>query len=531
MSIRGDTESRTSFSAEEGKRPLLEMVKITKSFPGVQALKGVSLDVQAGEVRALLGENGAGKSTLMNILDGVFSEYGGDILIDGRSVAIRSPRDAQKLGIAMIHQELHLVPELSVAANIFLGRELHTVRGTLDSKRMQQQTAELLAQLDIAIAPDRPVRTIRLAEQQLIEVAKALSLHARILIMDEPTSALADAEVERLFRVIQQLSASGVAILYISHRLEELASIAHSVTVLRDGELIGTHPLAAVSRGELIRMMVGRPLQEIFPRGESPVVPGQELLRVEHLSLRRGAGEGQRPLHDLSFNLCAGEIVGIAGLMGAGRTEVLETIFGVYPQRRVSGNVYFKGKLLNARSPGQAIRRGLAFATEDRKSQSLVTLLSVGFNITLAALKRFTPALLVQQQKEQQAVVAAIRDFRIKTPEASTIVNNLSGGNQQKVVLAKCLLTNPQVILLDEPTRGIDVGSKAEIYEQMNRLAQRGMGIVMVSSELPELLGMCDRILVLCDGWLTGEFRRGEVTQEMILEAATTREARASVAT
>lgn len=501
--------------------PLLEMVNITKSFPGVQALKRVSLSVQAGEVRALLGENGAGKSTLMNILDGVFSEYGGEIRIAGSPVSIHSPRDAQKLGIAMIHQELNLVPELSISDNIFLGRELRTVRGTLDRKRMQQQTAELLAQLDVDLSPARLVRTVRLAEQQLIEVAKALSLNARILIMDEPTSSLADAEVERLFKVTRQLSARGVTIFYISHRLEELPQIAHSVTVLRDGELIATHALADITRSDLIRMMVGRPLQEVFPQRAYSSSSKQELLRVEHLSLRRGEGDSHRPLHDISFHLHEGEIIGFAGLLGAGRTEVLESIFGVYPRRQVSGSVFIKDRLLNARSPRQAIRSGLAFATEDRKGQSLITLLSVGFNITLAALRSFTPNMLVHSQKERAAVINAIRTQRIKTPSPATAVNTLSGGNQQKIVLANCLLTNPQIILLDEPTRGIDVGAKFEIYEQMNRLSSAGMGIILVSSELPELLGMCDRILVLCEGHLTGEFRRGEVTQEMILEAAT----------
>lgn len=505
-------------------KPLLEMVNITKRFPGVQALKGVSLSVRAGEVRALLGENGAGKSTLMNILDGVFSDYGGEISIDGHPVSIRSPRDAKKLGIAMIHQELNLVPELSVASNIFLGRELHTPLGTIDRKRMQREAAALLAELDVTTPPARPIYRTRLAEQQLIEVAKALSLNARILIMDEPTSTLAHAEVERLFKVIRQLSARGVAILYISHRLEELQEIAHSVTVLRDGELIGTHLLANVTRADLIRMMVGRPLQEVFPKGESIPEQKRELLQVEHLSLRPDSERGNRSLRDVSFSLNAGEIVGFAGLMGAGRTEVLESIFGVHPHHLVSGHVYLDGKLLDAHSPRQAIRRGLAFITEDRKNQSLVTLLSVGFNISLAALRRFTRGMLVNQQSERLAVTNSIRDLQIKTPGLATVVNNLSGGNQQKVVLAKCLLTRPLVLLMDEPTRGIDVGAKAEVYEQMNRLVSTGMGIVMVSSELPELLGMCDRILVLCEGRLTGEFRRGEVTQEMILEAATARE-------
>ncbi|QBD83576.1 sugar ABC transporter ATP-binding protein [Ktedonosporobacter rubrisoli] len=500
------------------------MLEISKSFPGVRALKGVSLSVKPGEVRALLGENGAGKSTLMNILDGVFSEYDGEIRIAGQPVSIRSPRDAQHQGIAMIHQELNLVPELSISDNIFLGRELRTPWGMLDRQRMHAQTVRLLAELDLTIPPTRPVRMARIAEQQLIEVAKALSLNARILIMDEPTSALADAEVHRLFNVIRQLSARGVAVIYISHRLEELQEIADTVTILRDGELIGTHELSQVSRADLIRMMVGRPLQEFFPKGDSLTKDDEELLRVEHLSLSGDASSGRRPLHDVSFSLQAGEIIGLAGLMGAGRTEVLESIFGVHPHRLLKGHVYLQGRLLDARSPQQAIKRGLAFITEDRKGQSLITQLSVRFNISLSALKKFTRWLFIKQLDERAAVIDYIRTLRIKTPGPTAIVNNLSGGNQQKVVLAKCLLTHPRILLMDEPTRGIDVGAKAEIYEQMNRLAANGLGIIMASSELPELLAMCDRILVLCEGRLTGEFGHGQATQEMILEAATTRE-------
>jgi ribose transport system ATP-binding protein len=501
---------------------LLEMEDISKSFPGVRALKGVCLSVCAGEVRALLGENGAGKSTLMNILDGVFADYSGEIRIEGRPVPIRSPRDAQKLGIAMIHQDLNLVPELSVADNIFLGRELRTPWGTIDRPRMHREAARWLAALDLAIPPTRPVRLSRIAEQQLVEVAKALSLKARILIMDEPTSALADAEVKRLFSVIRQLSARGVAIIYISHRLEEVAAIAHSATVLRDGELIGTRPLTDVSRADLIRMMVGRPLQEFFVKGESAA--GRELLRVEHLSLRGDATRGRRPLHDITFHLRAGEIVGLAGLMGAGRTEVLETIFGVHPRHLVRGHAFLDGRPLDAPSPHAAIQRGLAFITEDRKGQSLITLLSVRFNISLAALGRFVRCLFIKQHSERAAVREYIRDLQIKTPSAATVVNNLSGGNQQKVALAKCLLTRPRVLLMDEPTRGIDVGAKAEVYALMNRLAGQGIGIIMASSELAELLAMCDRIFVLCEGRITAEFGRGAATQEAILEAATARE-------
>ena len=401
-----DGRSRDVFS-----EPLLEMTGVTKSFSGVQVLKGVSLSIRAGEVCALLGENGAGKSTLMNIIAGVFSDYGGEIRIDGRAVTLHSPREAQRQGIAKIHQELNLVPELSVADNIFLGRELRSRWGTLDRKSMNRRAVQLLAELDLTLPPTRLIRLTRIAEQQLIEIAKALSLNARILIMDEPTSALADSEVQRLFQVIHQLSARGVAIIYISHRLEELPEIAHTVTVLRDGELIGTHPLAQCSRSDLIRMMVGRPLQEFFPREENCSDQQRELLRVEHLSLLGDAVSGRRPLRDISFKLHAGEITGFAGLMGAGRTELLETIFGVHPRYLVSGHVYLDDRLLDAHSPQHALQHGLAFVTEDRKGQSLITLLSVRFNISLPALGQFARWFLVDQQRERAAVIESPPNF------------------------------------------------------------------------------------------------------------------------
>jgi ABC-type sugar transport system ATPase subunit len=495
-----------------------------KSFPGVVALADVSLSVARGEVRALLGENGAGKSTLMNILSGGFAHYEGAIEIDGRPVTIRTPRAARDLGIAMIHQELHLVPELSVADNFFLGRERRAWWGKLDRPSMQRETARYLAELDLTVAPNRPVGLAKVAEQQLIEVAKALSLDARILIMDEPTSALADVEVQQLFGVIRRLSARGVCVIYISHRLEELPQIAHSVSVLRDGRMIGTVPMAQATRGDLIAMMVGRPLQAFFPSQEARA-GGRELLRADGLQLSADAASGRRALHALSFTLQAGEIVGIAGLMGAGRTEVLETLFGVHPARSVSGRLFLDGRRVRIRSPHHAIALGLSFVTEDRKAQSLITSLSVRFNITLAALHRFLRGVTIDRTKERAAAGAAIRDLRIKTPSAQTIVNDLSGGNQQKVVIAKCLLTDPRILLMDEPTRGIDVGAKAEIYALMKRLVADGLGIVMVSSELPELLALCDRILVLCEGRITGEFARGTATQEQLIEAATRREA------
>ncbi len=502
----------------------LELSGISKSFPGVRALTDVSLQVKRGEVRALLGENGAGKSTLMNILSGSLGTYDGDITIDGRRADIRSPRAARNLGIAMIHQELHLVPELSVADNFFLGREFHTGLGALDRRRMRRETTRYLAELDLAISPRRPVGLARVAEQQLIEVAKALSLDARILIMDEPTSALADAEVQRLFSVIRRLSARGVAIVYISHRLEELPQIAHSVSVLRDGRMIDTVPMANAARSDLIAMMVGRPLQAFYP--SAPTVSARrEVVRTHGLGLTADVAQGRRPLHDISLTLHAGEIVGIAGLMGAGRTEILETLYGVHARRSMSGTVYLDGRPTDIHSPRQAIARGLAFITEDRKAQSLITTLSVQFNVTLSALGRFVRGLTIDRAKERAAVRDAIADLRIKTPSPLAIVNNLSGGNQQKVVLAKCLLARPRVLLMDEPTRGIDVGAKAEIYTLMKRLSSEGLGILMVSSELPELLALCDRILVICEGRITAEFARDAATQEKILEAATRREA------
>jgi ribose transport system ATP-binding protein len=501
--------------------PRLEMRGCSKAFPGVQALSDVSLTVRAGEVRALVGENGAGKSTLMNILDGVFADYEGEILIDGRAAAIRSPRAAQAHRISMIHQELHLVPELSIADNIFLGREPRTLWGTVDRARMRRDAAALLAELDLPVPPTRLVRLCRLAEQQLVEVAKALSLDARILIMDEPTSALADAEIRQLFRVIAGLSARGVSVIYISHRLEELAEIAGSVTVLRDGELIGTHPIGDVTRDQLIRMMVGRPLKDFFVKADAGGGAAADCLRVDHLSLKGDRGAGRRALHDISFSVREGEVVGLAGLMGAGRTEVLETIFGAHPRRLVSGEVDIAGRRVTIRSPRQAIRAGLAFLTEDRKGQSLATMLSVRFNITLASLRRLLRWFGLDRRRERSIVLAQIARLRIKTPSPATVVNTLSGGNQQKVALAKSLLTEPKVVLMDEPTRGIDVGGKAEIYGLINELAQAGTGILMVSSEMPELLAMCDRILVLCEGRVTAELDRAEATQERILEAAT----------
>jgi ribose transport system ATP-binding protein len=504
---------------------LLRMLGIGKSFPGVRALSGVDLTVHAGEVAALLGENGAGKSTLMNILAGVHPDYEGVIEVAGERVAIHSPKDAARHGIAMIHQELNLVPDLSIADNIFLGREPRTAWGTRDRAAAHARTAELLAGLGLRLSPRRLVRNCRIAEQQLIEVAKAIGRNVRILVMDEPTSALADAEVRRLFTVIRDLTARGVAVIYISHRLEELEEIADSVTVLRDGAYIGRRAMADTTRPELIQMMVGRPLGDLFPREKAEHGEGAVRLRVEGLSLPAAAGRSA--LRDVGLTVRAGEIVGLAGLMGAGRSEVLETLYGAH--RPSAGRIELDGRRYVPRSPRHAIRRGLALVAEDRKAQSLVLGNTVSFNASLAALGRYT-RLFVDRRRERAAVAGQIRDLRVKTPSLNATVRNLSGGNQQKVVLAKCLLTEPALLLMDEPTRGIDVGAKAEIHALMSRLAGGGTALLVVSSELPELIAMCDRILVLCEGRVTGEFHRDPAhgppaTQEDILAAAMARQA------
>ncbi len=500
---------------------MLEIQSVSKSFPGVQALRNVSFTVQAGEVHALVGENGAGKSTLMKILSGVYPDYEGEVTFDGTRLALRNPRDAQQRGIAIIHQELNLVAELTVAENIFLGSELHTPYGTLDTARMQRETSALLDRFNLSIPPDRPVKWLRVGEQQLAEVAKALALRARLLILDEPTSALSEAEIERLFAVIAGLKQQGVTMIYISHKLDEVFRIADRVTVLRDGEYIGTRLVGETKPQELIRMMVGRALADLFPK--ESVEPGDELLRVEHLSLAADRRQGSRALRDISFTLRRGEIVGVAGLMGAGRTELLETLYGVYPRSRISGSVVVEGREQQFASPEDAIAAGLAFVTEDRKNQSLIVKLPVAENMTLAALKRFLSGGFLRLRAESAAVQRSIQQLHIKTPSAAVNVDTLSGGNQQKVALAKCLLTQPHIFLLDEPTRGIDVGAKAEIYALVSHLAQEGAAVLMASSELPEILAMCDRVLVLCEGELTAELTRPEATQERIMEAATAR--------
>ncbi|WP_442891798.1 sugar ABC transporter ATP-binding protein [Aggregatilinea sp.] len=497
--------------------PILSMRSITKRFPGVIALDGVTFDVHPGEVHALVGENGAGKSTLMNIMSGVYTDFEGQIVLNGETVHFHNPRDAQKAGIVMIHQELNLVPELTVYENIFLGRE-HKSFGSIINRRSMRRTAQkLMFDLGLDIDPNRPINRMRVGQRQLVEIAKALNLNSRIIIMDEPTSALSDAEVEYLFSVIRNLRAHDVGVIYISHRLDEIFSIADRISVLRDGKVVGTSMAKDISRQELINSMVGRSLDVLYPK--EAVELGDTILKVDHLSLRQGRTQ---VLDDISLEVRRGEIVGVAGLMGAGRTQLLETIFGVYPHGQASGTVWFDGQQRDIRTPKEAIELGIGLIAEDRKGQSLVLEQPVTENATLAALREFFYFLnIIDHRAERKAVTEIVDDLNIKTPSIRTMVANLSGGNQQKVVIAKFLLAKIKLFLLDEPTRGIDVGAKAEVYHLIGELAQQGTGFLLVSSELPELLAVCDRILVLCNGRLTGEFPRGSFDQAAIMEAAT----------
>ncbi len=489
--------------------PLLRMTGVRKRFPGVVALDGVDLDLRAGEVHILLGENGAGKSTLMKILSGAQARDEGEIEIDGKPAAIDSPKAARALGISIIYQELTLVPQLSAPANVFLGKEPLTPLRMLDVPAMKAKTQDLLEGLGIAIDLEAPVGSLGIAEQQMIEVAKALSENARILVMDEPTSALTASEIEQLFAAISRLLARGVGIIYISHRMNEVERIGHRVSVLRDGRKIGTYDPKEVAIDELIRLMVGRPVGDHFPRRRTQ--PGEEVLRVDGLS-RRGA------LADVSFGLRRGEILGVSGLLGAGRTELARALFGA--DRKDGGEVKVKGRLALLRSPRDGIAAGVGLLPEDRKTQGLVLDLSVRENVALTSAKRLSRFGLVDARAEASLSQRYVDELRIKTPGIEQAAGALSGGNQQKIVLGKWLATGVDVLIMDEPTRGIDVAAKVEIYELMNRLTADGVGILMISSELPEILGMSDRILVMREGRLVSEFSAPEATQETLLGAA-----------
>jgi len=496
---------------------LLEARGITKSFPGVRALDGVQITVRSGRLNALLGENGAGKSTLMNILAGVFLPDDGEILLDGRPVRFASPRAARQAGISIIFQELNLVPHLSIAENIFLGRESGNAAGLLDYARMNRAAATLLAELELDEDPRTLVARLRVGTQQVVEIARALSFQSRVIIMDEPTSAITRHEIAVLFRLIHRLKARGVGIIYITHKLDELAEIADDITVFRDGRFIAAQPFAGTTRDEMVRLMVGRELTDLFPKTSAP--SGGEVLRVNHVTLPHPERPGDFIVRDVSFSVRKGEVLGLFGLMGAGRTELLQSIFGLHAPT-ASGEIWISGKPVSIRSPRAAIDAGLALAPEDRKGEGLVLSHSVAVNTTLACLEKISRCGLLQPSLEHTLVSRYIKRLQIRTPNQQQAVRHLSGGNQQKVVLAKWLATRPSVLLLDEPTRGIDINAKKEIYALVDELARDGLAVVMVSSELPEILAIADRILVLAGGRVTAEFARGAVTEEAILQAA-----------
>jgi ribose transport system ATP-binding protein len=503
----------------ERVQAVLEARQITKTFPGVVALRTVSFDVLAGEVHAVIGENGAGKTTLMKVLSGVHADYEGELLLDGLPVHFDGPRQAQQAGIGIVHQELNLVRDLTVAENVFLGREPLTRWRTIDRRTMNAQTRILFERLEIEVAPDRRVGDLRVGEQQMVEIAKALSLNARVLILDEPTSALSDRETATLFSLIRRLKEQNVAIVYISHRMEEVFEVSDRITVLRDGEYVGTLPKVQATRDELIRMMVGRTLKSFFAEDERTTPAEEIVLSVENLCLT-GAVEGRRTLiRDVSFDVRAGEILGLAGLLGSGRTEVLEAIFGAHGDR-ARGRICIDGQPVVIRSPLDAIEHGMALVTEDRKATGLVINLTVRENLSLPSLRQLVRHGMVDRGAERRLADEFIGRLTIRTPSREQAVVHLSGGNQQKVILGKWLAIHPRILLLDEPTRGIDVGAKAEIYHLLRELSLRRVAILMASSELPELLELCHRILVMREGRAAALLAREEATQEKILHAA-----------
>ncbi|MBZ0295319.1 MAG: sugar ABC transporter ATP-binding protein [Anaerolineae bacterium] len=492
-----------------GENILLDVRGVTKRFPGVLALNKVDLQVKAGEVHAVVGENGAGKSTLMKILSGVYQADDGEVIFKGEKVAFANPRQAQAAGITTIYQELVQIPLLSVMENIFLGSEI--MRGPfVNWPEMRRQSQVLLDRLRLDVDPDEQLSNLGVGQAQMIEVAKALHHKADLIIMDEPTAALSLREIDNLFSIIRELKASGVAVIYISHHLEEAFEVCDTISVLRDGEYIGTYSSESLTMDELIRLMVGRALDEQFPKVNIP--RGDELLRIEHLN------QGTR-LRDISFSAYAGEVLGIAGLVGAGRTELLRAIFGADPID--SGDIYIAGQKAEVKNPRDAMQHGLGLLTEDRKQQGLMLHRPTRENITVTILDHITRFGLVNQSQEREIASRYVDSMSIKVADLEQLVQNLSGGNQQKVVLSKWMAIQPKVLIFDEPTRGIDVGAKVEIYKLINDFVAQGGAVIMVSSELPEVLAISDRIVVIHQGRVTGTVAREQATQEKIMELAT----------
>ncbi|MFN2391173.1 MAG: xylose ABC transporter ATP-binding protein [Pyrinomonadaceae bacterium] len=498
---------------------LLEMKNIVKEFPGVRALDGVTFDLSSSEIHALVGENGAGKSTLMKVLSGVypFGTYSGEILVNGDPKRFANVRAAEQAGIAIIFQELSLVKELTVGENIFLGREPARF-GVIDSAMLYKRAAELLNDLNLPINAHTKIANLGIGQQQLVEIAKALSQDAKILVLDEPTAALTESEVKTLFGILEKLKTRGVGMIYISHKLGEVFRMSDRITVLRDGKTVGTNATKDSSIERVIALMVGREVGDIFPKTSHEF--GETALEVKNLNVFDTDVTDKKIVDDISFSVKKGEVLGIAGLMGAGRSELLMAIFGAWNGKN-SGEVFVEGRKVDIDSPSEAIEKGIGFVTEDRKRFGLLLEQNLLDNLTLAGLKQISGVFITHRSRETVAAQKSMKDLRVKANSPFTVANTLSGGNQQKVVLGKWLLTNPKILFLDEPTRGIDVGAKQEIYAEINKLAKEGLAIVMVSSELPEVMGLSDRILVLHEGRLTGEFTRTEATAEKVMARAT----------
>ncbi len=491
----------------------LEMESITKVFPGVRALDGVTFRVKPGTVHALMGENGAGKSTLMKCLFGIYKEDEGTIKLNGEVHHFKDSHDALQNGVSMIHQELSNVPECSVAQNIYLGREPLKKTGLIDHKRMNEDAKELLKRLEMDIKPDCRIGSLSISMQQTCEIAKAVSYNSRVVVMDEPTSSLTDNEVAHLFKIIRQLKAHNVAVIYISHKMEEIFAIADEVSVMRDGKMIGTYPISDLTNDKLISLMVGREANLRFPTVKSSI--GEELLRVENLT-----SLNPRSFKDISFSLRRGEILGIGGLVGAQRTELMEAIFGV--RDTSAGKIFIKGVEISDIKPRKAIEHGLGMITEDRRGSGIFPLLDISTNTSIASLKEYLSKIGLLKHKQLKEEAAKYNEaLKTKTPTMETMIQNLSGGNQQKVIISRWLMTLPDILIMDEPTRGIDVGAKYEIYQIMGQLVEQGKAIIMVSSEMPELIGMSNRVMVLCSGRCTGILDKQQCSQEAIMRLAT----------
>ncbi len=490
---------------------LLEMKGICKDFPGVKALDGVSFKLRAGTVHALMGENGAGKSTLMKCLFGIYSRDAGEILLEGKEVSFKNPKDALLSGVAMVHQELNQALKRNVMDNIWLGRYPKALGVVVSERRMQKETERVFSELGIKVDPKRIMSKMSVADRQMVEIAKAVSYNARVIVLDEPTSSLTESEVEHLFRIIDMLKAKGCGIIYISHKMEEILRISDDITVMRDGKHVITDRASEFDMDRIIKLMVGRELTQRFPEKKNR--PAEVILEVEGLS------SAHNIVKDVSFTLRRGEILGFAGLAGAGRSEVIENLFGI--SERSGGRILLHGKTIKNRDPREAISHGFALLTEERRATGIFGILDICENTTVAAIKKYRRMRLVLSNKQRRKDTDwAIKSMRIKTPSQRTQIRSLSGGNQQKVILGRWLLTSPEILMLDEPTRGIDVGAKFEIYQLICDLAEKGKSIIMVSSELPELLGVCDRICVMSGGRLVGEVSAADATQERIMELA-----------